>query len=95
MNKNFKQQIDHIKTLMSWKAYLETVYNSIINRLKSNVNKNIISTTIKTFEKLFSEIFNKNFENFEFKRAYKTNRLSVFSNTEESITVGQQSYCYL
>ena len=38
---------------MSWKAYLETVYNSIINRLKSNVNKNIISTTTKTFEKLF------------------------------------------
>ena len=80
---------------MSWKAYLETVYNSIINRLKSNVHENIISSTTKTFEKLFCEIFNKNFENFEFKRAYKTNKLSVFSNTEESILVEQQSYCYL
>ena len=80
---------------MSWKAYLETVYNSIINRLKSNVHENIISSTTKTFEKLFCEIFNKSFENFEFKRAYKTNKLSVFSNTEESILVEQQSYCYL
>ena len=50
---NFKQQIDHIKTLMSWKTYLETVHNSIINRLKSKVDKNITSTIIKTFEKLF------------------------------------------
>ena len=80
---------------MWWKAYLETVHNSVINRLKSNVNKNIISTTIKTFEKLFWEIFNKSFKNFEFKRAYKTNKISVLSNTEESITVEQQSYCYL
>ena len=38
---------------MSWKTYLETVHNSIINRLKSKVDKNITSTIIKTFEKLF------------------------------------------
>ena len=80
---------------MSWKTYLETVHNSIINRLKSKVDKNITSTIIKTFEKLFWEIFRKSFENFEFKRVYKTNKLSIFSNTKESISVEQQSYCYL
>ena len=36
----FQQQVDHIKTLISWKAYTKYVCNSIINRLKSNVNRN-------------------------------------------------------
>ena len=36
----FQQQINHIKTLMSWNAYLKYVRNFIINRLKSNVNRN-------------------------------------------------------
>ena len=36
----FQQQIDHIKTLMSWNAYPKYVRNSIINKLKSNVNRN-------------------------------------------------------
>ena len=80
---------------MLWKAYPKNGHNSIINRLKANVNRNIISTTTKTMEKLFWEIFLKSFENFEFKRVYKTNKLSIFSNTKESISVEQQSYCYL
>ena len=77
------------------KAYPKNGHYSIINRLKANVNRNIISTTTKTMEKLFWEIFLKSFENFEFKRVYKTNKLSIFSNTNESISVEQQSYCYL
>ena len=36
----FQQQINHIKTLMSWNAYPKYVRNSIINRLKSNINRN-------------------------------------------------------
>ena len=36
----FQQQINYIKTLMSWNAYPKYVRNSIINRLKSNVNRN-------------------------------------------------------
>ena len=36
----FQQQINHIKTLMSWNAYPKYVRNFIINRLKSNVNRN-------------------------------------------------------
>ena len=35
----FQQQVDRIKTLMSWNAYPKYVRNSIINRLKSNVNR--------------------------------------------------------
>ena len=37
---DFQQQIDHIKTLMSWNAYPKYVVKSIINRLKSNANRN-------------------------------------------------------
>ena len=36
----FQQQINHIKTLMSWNAYPKYVRNSFINRLKSNINRN-------------------------------------------------------
>ena len=36
----FQQQIVHIKTLMSWNAYLKYVHNSINNRLKSSANRN-------------------------------------------------------
>ena len=36
----FQQQINHIKTLMSWNAYPKYVRNSLINRLKSNINRN-------------------------------------------------------
>ena len=35
-----QQQINHIKTLMSWNGYPNHVRNSIINTLKSNVNRN-------------------------------------------------------
>ena len=36
----FQEQINHIKTLMSWNTYPKYVRNSIINRLKSNINRN-------------------------------------------------------
>ena len=36
----FLQQIDRIKTLMSWNVCSRYVHNSIINRLKLNVNRN-------------------------------------------------------
>ena len=39
-NQAFQQQINHIKTLMSWNVHPKYVRNSIINRLKSNVNRN-------------------------------------------------------
>ena len=39
-NQAFQQQLDHVKTLMSWDSYPEYVHNFIINRLKSNFNRN-------------------------------------------------------
>ena len=36
----FRQQIDHIKILMSWNLYPKYVRNSVISRLKSNLNRN-------------------------------------------------------
>ena len=106
----FQQQINHIKTLMSWNAYPKHVRNSIINRLKSNVNRNdninnkkddrkVIWINLpylgKKGEQLTNSLIRKlkrSFkENIKFKTVYKTNKLSMFCNTKDSISAEQKS----
>ena len=48
----FQQQINHIKTLMSWNVYPKHVRSSIINRLKSNVHRNGNINNIKDDRKV-------------------------------------------
>ena len=109
----FQQQINHIKTLMSWNAYPKYVRNSFINRLKSNINRNdninnnkddrkviwinlryLGKQTIKG-EQLTNSLTRKlkrSFkENIKFKTVYKTNKLSMFCNTKDSISAEQKS----
>ena len=107
----FQQQIDHIKTLMSWNAYPKYVRNSMINRLKSSVNRNDninnnnkddrkfiwinLSHLRKKGEQLTNSLIIKlkrSFkENVKFKMVYKTNKLSMFCNAKDSISVEQKS----
>ena len=102
----FQQQINHIKTLMSWNAYPKYVRSSIINRLKSNVNRNdninnnnkddrkVIWINLpylgKKGEQLTNSLIRKlkrSFkENIKFRTVYKTNKLSMFCNTKDSIS---------
>ena len=108
--KAFQQQIDHIKMLMSWNAYLKYVRNSIINRLKSNVNRNDNINNNKDDRKviwinppyvgkkgeqptnsLIRKLKRSFKENVKFKTVYKTNELSMFCNTKDSISVEQKS----
>ena len=106
----FQQQIVHIKTLMSWNAYLKYVHNSIINRLKSSANRNDNMTNNKDDreviwinlpylgkkgEQLRNSLIRKlkrSFkESIKFKTVYKTNKLSLFCNTKDSISAEQKS----
>ena len=106
----FKQQIDHIKMLMSWNAYPKYVHNSIINRLKSNVNRNDNINNNKDDGKviwinlpylrmkveqqtnsLIRKLKRSFKENVKFKMVYKTNKLSMFCNNKDSISVEQKS----
>ena len=110
----FQQQINHIKTLMSWNAYPKHVRNSIINRLKSNVNRNdninnkkddrkVIWINLpylgKKGEQLTNSLIRKlkrSFkENIKFKTVYKTNKLSMFCNTKDSISAEQKLMLFI
>ena len=55
----FQQQIDQVRTLMSWNAYPKCVHNFIINRLKSNVNRNGNNNNNKDGRNDKSSIFRK------------------------------------
>ena len=113
----FQQQINHIKTLMSWNAYPKYVRNSFINRLKSNINRNdninnnkddrkVIWINLRYLgkqttkgEQLTNSLTRKlkrSFkENIKFKTVYKTNKLSMFCNTKDSISAEQKLMLFI
>ena len=106
----FQQQINHIKTLMSWNAYPKYVRNSDINRLKSNVNRNDNINNNKDYRKviwinlpylgkkgeqltnsLIRKLKRSFKESVKLKTIYKTNKLSMFCNTKDNISIEQKS----
>lgn len=108
----FQQQLQHIKTLMSWNAYPKSVRNSIINRLKSNLSNNKINNgnnnpdDRKTIwlnipylgnkgENLTNSLIRKLKrcfkENVKFNTVYKTNKLAMFCNTKDNISIEQKA----
>ena len=107
----FQQQIEHIKTLMSWNAYPKYVRNSIIHRLKSNLKNTRINNSNtpddrkvvwlhlpylgNKGEQLTNSLIRKLKrcfkENVKFNTIYKTNKLAMFCNTKDSISIDQKA----